>query len=77
MSEETIPAWAKEIIRDLATLDEQVPTHVRWAEQLFEDIELRVRALERARWQTAWITAVASAALTAVVVFFIDSMLKG
>ena len=32
------------------------------------DHEKRIRELEKARWQTAWITALASAAATGVVV---------
>jgi hypothetical protein len=34
----------------------------------YADLEARVRELERARWSSAWVTAFASAALSAVAV---------
>lgn len=41
------------------------------------DHEERIRELEKARWQTAWITALASAAATALVVGFITTQFGG
>lgn len=39
------------------------------------DHEERIRELEKARWQTAWITAFASAALTAAAVAIVTQMI--
>jgi type IV secretory pathway component VirB8 len=40
--------------------------------KMVQDHEDRIRELEKARWQTAWITALASASLTALVVGLIS-----
>lgn len=41
----------------------------------YADLETRVRELEKARWQSAWITAFASASLTAVAVIIVNQAL--
>lgn len=41
----------------------------------YADLETRVRELEKARWQSAWITAFASASLTAVAVVLVNQAL--
>lgn len=38
----------------------------------YADLEARVRELERARWSSAWVTAFASAALTAIAVVLVN-----
>ena len=38
----------------------------------YADLETRVRELEKARWQSAWITAFASASLTALAVILVN-----
>jgi hypothetical protein len=41
----------------------------------YADLETRVRELEKARWQSAWITAFASASLTAIAVVLVNQAL--
>lgn len=41
----------------------------------YADLETRVRELERARWSSAWVTAFASAAMTAVAVVTVNQVL--
>lgn len=43
--------------------------------RVVQDHEERIRELEKARWQTAWITAFASAALTALAVAVVTGVL--
>jgi type IV secretory pathway component VirB8 len=45
--------------------------------KVVHDHEDRIRELEKARWQTAWITALASAAATGVVVAFVTMTIGG
>jgi type IV secretory pathway component VirB8 len=75
MPEEQIPVWAVELTRQVTILNERLPNHIDWTERNIKDHELRIRDLEKARWQTAWITATASAALTALVVAGINMMI--
>jgi len=66
-----------QVIQDLAEIKADIRADRSWrerVEQRIEDHEIRVRELEKARWQTAWVTAASSAALTAVVVGFISSI---
>lgn len=66
-----------QVIQDLAEIKADIKADRSWrerVEQRIEDHEIRVRELEKARWQTAWVTAASSAALTAVVVGFISSL---
>ena len=76
MPEEQIPNWAQALIREVTILNERLPNHVDWTERNIKDHEIRIRDLERARWQTAWITAAASAGLTAVIVVIVNQLLK-
>ena len=55
--------WA--LVQDMAEVKATV--------KMVMDHEERIRELEKARWQTAWITALASAAATALVVGFITT----
>jgi hypothetical protein len=75
MSDENIPAWAIELIKQVERLNEKIPSHVDWATRNILDHEDRIRDLEKARWSSAWITALASAALTAGTVVFVTSLL--
>lgn len=72
--EEQIPQWAQALIREVTILNERLPNHVDWTERNIKDHEVRIRDLEKARWQTAWVTAAASAALTAVIVVLVNQM---
>jgi hypothetical protein len=49
-----------QLVRDIAEVQAMV--------QNYADIELRVRELEKARWQSAWITGLLSAAISSSVV---------
>jgi type IV secretory pathway component VirB8 len=59
--------WA--LVQDMAEVKATV--------KMVMDHEERIRELEKARWQTAWITALASAAATALVVGFITTTFGG
>ena len=74
---ENVPEWAQSLIREVTILNERLPTHVDWTERNIKDHEIRLRDLEKARWQTAWVTAAASAILTAIIVFVINTALGG
>lgn len=66
------------VVEDLAEIKAEIKADRAWRqriESMLDDHELRVRELEKARWQTAWITAVASAVLTAVAVALINGAL--
>jgi hypothetical protein len=74
MPEEQIPVWAQALIREVTILNERLPNHVDWTERNIKDHEIRIRDLERARWQTAWVTAAASAGLTAGIVLLVNQL---
>lgn len=57
--------WA--LVQDMAEIKATI--------KMVQDHEDRIRELEKARWQTAWITALASASLTALVVALISRSL--
>jgi type IV secretory pathway component VirB8 len=75
MQDENIPTWAIELIKQVERLNEKIPSHVDWATRNILDHEDRIRDLEKARWSSAWITAIASAAITAAVVVSVTSLL--
>lgn len=56
-----------QIITDIAEIKATVRNYA--------DLETRVRELEKARWQSAWITAFASASLTAIAVVLVNQTL--
>lgn len=56
-----------QIITDIAEIKATVRNYA--------DLETRVRELEKARWQSAWITAFSSASLTAVAVVIVNQAL--
>lgn len=47
---EAIPAWAVELTKQVAILNEKIPTHVEWVERNIKDHELRLRTLEQFKW---------------------------
>lgn len=47
---EQIPAWAVELTKQVAILNEKIPTHVDWVERNIKDHELRLRTLEQFKW---------------------------
>ena len=59
--------WA--LVQDIAEIKATI--------KMVQDHEDRIRELEKARWQTAWITALASAAATGVVVAFLTTTIGG
>lgn len=74
MSDEQIPTWAIELIKQVERLNEKIPSHVDWATRNILDHEDRIRDLEKARWSSAWVTALASASITAAITAFVISM---
>jgi DNA-binding ferritin-like protein (Dps family) len=71
----TQQALLMRVVEDLAEIKAEIRADRAWrsrVDQLLDDHETRVRALEKRAWQTAWVTAAASASLTAVVVAFIN-----
>lgn len=69
MSEPTSDKMLFQIVQDLAEIKATVKNYA--------DLELRVRELEKARWSSAWITGVLSAAISSGVVFLIIKGLGG
>jgi len=64
------------VVEDLAEIKAEIKADRAWRsriETILDDHETRTRELEKARWQTAWITAIASAALTGMVVAMITN----
>ena len=75
MDNEQIPVWAIELIKQVERLNEKIPSHIDWATRNVIDHEKRIRDLEKARWQTAWVSALASAAVTGFVVTMVAGIL--
>lgn len=50
MSDDNIPAWAIELIKQVERLNEKLPNHVEWVERNIKDHEMRLRALEQFKW---------------------------
>jgi hypothetical protein len=61
VSDEQIPAWAIELIRQVERLNEKIPTHVEWVERNIKDHEERLREVEKWRWRMAGVASLASA----------------
>jgi hypothetical protein len=47
---EPIPAWAVELTKQVAILNEKIPTHIDWVEKNMKDHETRLRTLEQFKW---------------------------
>lgn len=66
------------MLEDLAEIKAEIKADRAWrsrVESILDDHETRTRELEKARWQTAWITALASATITGLVVAMINTNL--
>jgi hypothetical protein len=63
MPEPTSDKMLFQIVQDLAEIKATVKNYA--------DLELRVRDLEKARWSSAWVTGILSAAISSGVVFMI------
>lgn len=50
MSDEQVPMWAQDLIREVTILNERLPSHVDWATRNLLDHEKRIRVLEQFRW---------------------------
>lgn len=61
MSNEDIPQWAIELIKQVERLNEKIPTHIDWVERNIKDHEMRLRNLERRMWVVAGAAAVIGA----------------
>lgn len=80
MTDDMTPKWAVELLIRFEQLDAKITAaeqrndaHSDWTTRNIKDHEIRLRDLEKARWQTAWITAVASAGLTAIIVYLVNA----
>jgi hypothetical protein len=59
VSDEQVPMWAQELIREVTILNERLPSHVDWATRNLLDHEKRIRVLEQFRWTILGFVAVA------------------
>ena len=50
MTDDTIPTWAIELIKQVERLNEKIPTHVEFVERNLKDHETRLRSLEQFKW---------------------------
>jgi len=66
VSNDDIPGWAIEIIKQVERLNEKLPSHVDWVERNIKDHEIRLRMLERRMWVIAGASAVIGGIATAV-----------
>ena len=57
-------------------MKQQIEASERLFRMMLQDHEERIRELEKARWQTAWITAFSSAALTALAVVLVGNLVN-
>lgn len=48
-AEELLPAWAVEITKQVAILNEKIPNHIDWVERNVKDHEARIRLIETQR----------------------------
>lgn len=61
-----------EIKTDLAVIKRDVSSHA----DMVIDHEARIRELEKARWQSAWVTGVLSAVITSAIVGFLIKLIQ-
>jgi hypothetical protein len=50
MIDNQIPGWAVELTKQVAILNEKIPTHIDWVERNMKDHEGRIRNLEQYKW---------------------------
>lgn len=59
MSDEQVPVWAQELIREVTILNERLPNHITWTERNVLDHEKRIRILEQFRWMIVGMVGIA------------------
>ena len=59
MSDESVPQWAQDLIREVTILNERLPNHITWTERNVLDHEKRIRTLEQFRWMIVGVVSVA------------------
>lgn len=52
-AEDLLPMWAVELTRQVAILNEKIPTHIDWVERNVKDHESRLRDVESGKAATA------------------------
>ena len=50
MSDQEVPVWAQELIREVTILNERLPNHIDYTQRNIADHESRIRTLEAFRW---------------------------
>lgn len=50
MSDQEVPVWAQELIREVTILNERLPNHIDYTQRNITDHEGRIRTLEQFRW---------------------------
>ena len=50
MSDQEVPVWAQELIREVTILNERLPNHIDYTQRNITDHENRIRTLEAFRW---------------------------
>jgi hypothetical protein len=58
MSDEQVPVWAQELIREVTILNERLPNHITWTERNVLDHEKRIRNLEHFKWMLMGIASI-------------------
>jgi len=50
VSDQEVPVWAQELIREVTILNERLPNHIDYTQRNITDHESRIRTLEQFRW---------------------------
>jgi hypothetical protein len=50
VSDQEVPVWAQELIREVTILNERLPNHIDYTQRNIADHESRIRTLEAFRW---------------------------
>jgi hypothetical protein len=50
VSDQEVPLWAQELIREVTILNERLPNHIDYTQRNIADHESRIRTLEAFRW---------------------------
>jgi hypothetical protein len=50
VSDQEVPVWAQELIREVTILNERLPNHIDYTTRNISDPESRIRTLEAFRW---------------------------
>jgi uncharacterized membrane-anchored protein len=70
MVDESIPAWAVELTKQVTILNERLPTHVEWTERNIKDHEIRLRQIEKFIWVAMGASAALGGTLGALITRF-------